>query len=707
MSAAEPPHQPPHKPPRRRHTALISTGLFLLAVIGAAAVCEWQGWPMLRRPAENWASKRLQREVSFAGSGTRWQLHLLGGIRLNLGHLEVGGPDWGTVGATLVASEVKLALRYRDVFAYRRGEPLKIASLEAQDLSLRAQRLADGRASWQFGPTREPSERSAVEFESLRVKKGMAIVDDRLSALSMVANFAVLDGMAPDGSREDIGIRADAEGRFRNAPLKASLRSGSTLPWLSSDPKAPAVDVVFKVESGQAGLDFKGQVRDLLASQGLSGDYSLRGPSLAAVGQPLGITLPTTPPFAMNGSLVRDGPRWKTHVRQATIGKSSMNGDFVFDRSAAVPKLSGELHSPELWLADLGPAIGTSGAATQAAEAPRQGMGPARAVRVAATTAPARTAGPGRVLPDRAFDLPSLRAMNADVRMDIARLDSGNAQLQSIQPLRTHLILQDGVLTLDDIDARLAQGLITGRVTIDGREAAAVWRAQLGLRGMLLEQWLLLRKGSGASATPYATGRIGAKLDIEGRGRSTAQFLASANGRAQLFWNKGTVSHLLVEGAGIDIAQALGIWVKGDDALPVTCAIADMRATDGMIRPQYFVVDTPDSALRVEGGLSLATERLGLVLHVAPKDISPLALRTPVDVNGTFGKPDISLQKGPMAKRLVPAVALGAVVTPLAALLPLIDLGDKTAQVDAEQCRAGLARYEAEARNSTAAVGQR
>jgi len=699
---------PPHRPARRRRTALISVSLFLLAVLGAAAVCEWQGWPMLRRPAENWASQRLQREVSFSGSGTRWELHLLGGIRLNIGHLEVGGPDWGTVGATLVANEVQLALRYRDVFAYRRGEALKIDSLEAQDLALRVQRLADGRASWQFGPTREASERSAVQFESLRVQKGMAIVDDRLSALSMVANFAVLDGVAPDGSKEDIGIRADAEGRFRNAPLKASLRSGSALPWLSSDPKAPAVDVVFKVESGQAGLDFKGQVRDLLTSQGLSGDYSLRGPSLAAVGQPLGITLPTTPPFAMNGNLVREGPRWKTHVRQATIGKSSMNGDFLFDRSAAVPKLSGELHSPELWLADLGPAIGTSGAGGASAEpAPRQGMGPARPVRVVATTTSSvRTAAPGRVLPDRAFDLPSLRAMNADVRMDIARLNSGNAQLQSIQPLRTHLILQDGVLTLDDIDARLARGQISGRVTIDGREASAVWRAQLGLRGMLLEQWLLLRKGSGASATPYATGRIGAKLDIEGRGRSTAQFLASANGRAQLFWNKGTVSHLLVEGAGIDIAQALGILVRGDDALPVTCAIADLRAADGMIRPEYFVVDTPDSALRVQGGLSLATERLGLVLHVAPKDMSPLALRTPVEVNGTFGKPDISLEKGPLAKRLVPAVAL-ATITPLAALLPLIDLGDKSARADAEQCRTTLERYETEARNATAAVGQR
>ncbi len=55
-------------------------------------------------------------------------------------------------------------------------------------------------------------------------------------------------------------------------------------------------------------------------------------------------------------------------------------------------------------------------------------------------------------------------------------LESGNDRLQAIQPLNTRLLLQDGVLTLDGIDARLAQGRISGRIRVDGRNASAVWR---------------------------------------------------------------------------------------------------------------------------------------------------------------------------------------------------------------------------------------
>lgn len=43
------------------------------------------------------------------------------------------------------------------------------------------------------------------------------------------------------------------------------------------------------------------------------------------------------------------------------IGKSLMNGDFVFDCLGVVFKFSGELYSFELWLVDLGLVIGVLG----------------------------------------------------------------------------------------------------------------------------------------------------------------------------------------------------------------------------------------------------------------------------------------------------------------------------------------------------------
>jgi AsmA family protein len=143
-------------------------------------------------------------------------------------------------------------------------------------------------------------------------------------------------------------------------------------------------------------------------------------------------------------------------------------------------------------------------------------------------------------------------------------------------------------------------------------------------------------------------------------------------------WTQGTLSHLVVEAAGLDIAQGLGLLLRGDDALKVDCGAADLRVRDGRVTPQVFLVDTRDSTLWLTGGLSLADERLQLVAHVQPKDFSPLTLRTPLHIDGTLAAPVLSLEKGPLLRRVVPAVLL-AMINPLAALIPLLDPGQTDA----------------------------
>ncbi len=57
-----------------------------------------------------------------------------------------------------------------------------------------------------------------------------------------------------------------------------------------------------------------------------------------------------------------------------------------------------------------------------------------------------------------------------------------------------------------------------------------------------------------------------------------------------------------------------------------------------------------------------------------PKDPSPLSLRVPFDVKGTFKKKQVTPDKGKLALKAGAAIALGA-INPLAALLPLIETG--------------------------------
>lgn len=692
----------------------------LSAIVVGFGVGEVSGWPWLAAPAQSWLSKSLERRVDFSAptgsDNARIRIGLLGSVRVQAPRLEIGAPDWSKSPHTLLAREASVELGYADLWRAWRGEPLHVRLLEAGNLDLRLERAADGRATWQFGKASRTAATDMAatlpSFGTLRVRSGQLNLADALMPAEFDASFALSDGhseglrpgtdntskaaSAPatsasqaasaasgfdikaggkatrtDGSGSapvvlapgEAGLALRGTGSYRKLPVRIDLRTSGLLDLLVDGKNAVAQPVRLRASVGRSELSFNGSTTDPLHFAGLRGDFSLAGPSLAAVGDPLGITLPATPAFRVQGTLVKDLTQWKADLPDARIGSSRLNGAFTYDTRRAVPLLAGRLGGTRLLLSDLGPAVGM----------PVKGDGSTKI-----------TKAPGRVIPDRAFDLPSLRKMEANVLVDIAELDTGTDVLAQLRPLRAHLLLADGVLTLSDIHAQTAKGRLLGNLQLDGRTEQAKWTADLRLLGVDLAQWLQLKRE--ANRPPYLSGKLDAQVMVAGSGRSTAEILASLGGDMRMHMREAAISHLLVEAAGIDLAQALGIVVKGDDALPILCNVADFSVKDGVVRPKVFVINTRDSTIWLDGSASLRTEALDLRAVVAPKDFSPLTLRTPVHVRGSFGNPAVSLEVGKLAGR-AGAAALLALLNPLAAIIPFIDTGaDSEANQAGAQC---------------------
>jgi uncharacterized protein involved in outer membrane biogenesis len=641
---------------------LIAGGLLLLLVIGVG-VCEALGWPFLASPMERWVGNALKRPVSFADTATTnaaapVRIHLLGRIEVTAGYIRIGAPAWSQEPYMLLARDAVLRLGYADLWRASRGQPLRIRELRAAQLDGRIERLADGRASWQFGkatdapdttvePTRVPS------FGLLQVDSGGVTFHDALMAVDLVGTFSLADGAVAKG------FQFDANGSYRKLPVKVALKTIGVLPVIAEEANVTPLPVKLDAVVGGARLTFNGTATDALNFTALKGRFTVQGPSLAAVGDPLRVTLPTTGPFRAQGLIAKEGVVWNVVAEQLAIGSSRVAGAFTYDPRPVRPMLAGRLTGSKLLLADLGPAVGT---------AP-----PTDTPASTATNVKASNAKPGRVLPDRPFDLPALRAMDANVLIAIDNLDLGSSILEPLKPLRTHLVLLDGVLTLRDIDARTGQGSLGGMVQLDGRAAQALWTANLRWANVRLESWIHQTRANGAP--PYITGNLNGQARVAGQGKSTAAILGSLHGGVRMFLLNGSISHLAVEAAGIDLAQGLGVLIKGDDALPIQCTVADLAAEQGVLRPRVLVLDTRDSTLWVDGSLSLATEAMDMRVVVTPKDFSPLALRTPVHLRGTFANPSVSLEKGKLGAKLG-AAALLSLLNPLAALIPLVDLGD-------------------------------
>ena len=639
----------------------IAAVLLALLAIGLA-IGESTGWPVLVGPLQRRVETLLDRPLRLSENGgpTQVSIRLLPRLRVRAAYVRLDAPGWSAEPHMLLARDVDLQLRYVDLLRARRGQALHVHALSASMVDARLERVANGDASWQFNTADAADDAPArlPTFGSLKVTAGKVVARDALTGVDLDATFSMRD-QAPDAS-----LVMEARGTYRQRPLKIDLRAGGL-------PTGGAVPVTLQAQVGAARLGFNGTASDAQQLGNLKGRFTLDGPSLAAVGEPLGLTLPTTARFSSAGLITRDGARWLSVLERIEIGSSRLAGAFTFDTAPRVPLLAGRLTGSRLLLADLGPTIGVP-------------------VREPDAGPPTRT---GRVLPDRPFDLPSLRAMDAQVQIDIEYLDLGARWLEPLKPLHAQLVLQGGVLRLDGLQASIGPGRFSGALQLDGRADKALWTAAVQWRDVPLEQWL--RQPRANQAPPWVTGKLAGNLRLAGQGKSTAAILGNLRGGMTLKLSAGSISHLAVEAAGIDVAEALGMVVKGDDALPVQCAVAELVAEQGVLRPRVMVLDTGDSTMWVDGTISLAHEELDLRLAVSPKDFSPLALRSPLHVKGSLADPSVSIEKSPVAAR-VAAAGLLALINPLAALIPFIDTGNSAeAERGAADCRALSARLSA------------
>ena len=713
-------------------TGALGIAAVLVILVLGFALGEATGWTPLRAPLQRQLEQQLQVPVRLEDGFT---LRLLPPARLLVGSLHIGAggglSDNPATPHLLQARDVELGWTWRDAWRGWRGQGWRLNSLQAAELDARLLRDAQGRASWQLGPPAatpgneagaKPPAESPMDLPRvgrIEVGAGRIAWADALTDTDLLAEIQGAEGASTSGgaSRGDAaiaaaasgaaaaassasgttaagatangnvapGYRATLNGRWRALPLRLRLQTGGLLPLVldgeDEGRSTAAADARLFVE-GQAGaarLRFDGRAGALLGARRLDGDLLFAGPSLARVGTPLRLTLPQTLPFELRGRLAHDGGVWKLSAVNATVGGSRLGGDYVYDSRPSPGRLSGRLLGTRLALADLGPAIGSDGKPGERDASGRR----------------------DRVLPQREFDLPSLRAMDADLTVAIDELLFGSAGVEPWREVRAKLLLQAGVLRLDGLQAKAAGGRFTANSSLDGNVAPARWTLDLGFERIDLASWISgLRKAdapppprsaaaqsgerraarrSDAPPRAWITGLLSGQAQVQGQGRSTAQILGTLNGRARASLRDGSFSHLATELAGLDIAQALGVALRGDRPLLLRCANLDLVLQQGIARPRLAVLDDGDSVIRVAGQISLRDETLDLKATVRPRDFSPLSLRTPITVTGTLGEPKLGIDGGKLAGKVLGAAALGAIAGPLAALLPLIDRGENPA----------------------------
>lgn len=233
--------------------------------------------------------------------------------------------------------------------------------------------------------------------------------------------------------------------------------------------------------------------------------------------------------------------------------------------------------------------------------------------------------------------------------------------------------LDNRLLKLSPVRFGSGRGDIAMWLTVNARQQPVRITSRSELRRIPIAG--LFEAAADAVGKPnVASGYLGGTADLSGTGKSLRDMLATATGSLGLGMEGGQLSQLLVEMLGLDVAESVGYLLSGDKPVPIRCVIADFTATDGLLTPRALVIDTDDTVVTGTGMINLKDESLALELKPAPKDFSPLSLRSPLEIGGTLKDPEFRVKRAGLLARGAAAAAL-VLVFPPAALLAFIEPG--------------------------------
>jgi uncharacterized protein involved in outer membrane biogenesis len=464
---------------------------------------------------------------------------------------------------------------------------------------------------------------------------------------STSASNSITTKQGPKPPVPPYGVGWSAKGKYNNVAVAGDGKVGGVLALQDATRPFP---VQADVRIGDTHIAFVGTVTDPAHLAALDLRLWLQGVSLEHLYAITGITLPATPPYATEGRLVGQfreaGDVFKYENFTGRVGGSDLDGSLVFVGRKPRPLLSGELVSKLLQFSDLAPVVGADSNASKAKRRQTQKQPSAKA------------------LPTEQFKTDRWTAIDADVKFNGQRIIKDPAL--PISNLYTHLIMKDGVLSLEPLNFGVAGGTLSSNIHLDGSTVPLKGRFSTAARHLKLKQLLPTVK-----SMQSALGEVNGDAALSATGNSPAALAGTLNGEVKTLVNDGTVSRLYMEAVGLNVANTVYEKLFGNHDVKINCAAADFVATNGVLDSRVFALDTDDAVINMDGTVNLKTEEMKLNIHPHTKGFRVFSLRSPLYVRGTFKDAHVGVEPGALAARGVAAVGLG-LLNPFAALIPLI-----------------------------------
>lgn len=592
-------------------------GLFVIVAVIFVATFDWNKGKGYISAA---VSKATGRQLTINGP---LDVELGWITRVSAGQIQFENAGWSQDPQMVEVGLVDLELDLWQLLKRR----FVLPTVTVSQAKVLLERNAEGSANWDFRAAPAVTEpvipEKRTEFpviEKLIVKDGALLFNNQESnaRLELKLTHAQAEGFweAP--------VKFKAEGTYQKQLMTLSLEGGSYQNLRSSTEPYP---LQINLHVGKLKAAIEGKLTEPLEMKGEDVILDIQGDDMANLFPLIRLVFPSTPPYRLKGHLKHEAKIWSFSNFSGRVGDSDLSGNIRVDTRPKRNFMKADLASNLLDFDDLAGFIGG-----------KPGTAPGETASEEQKKQAAAEKGSDRIFPDQRHNLERLRTMDADVRLRAKRILAPNLPIQN---LNAKLSLNDGVLKLEPAMFGVADGRFEIYSTFDGSKRTPKVNIDARLRQLDLRHFL--GKESFAQKT---LGPIGGRITLKGTGDSFRELMATASGNTFLVMSGGEISGLLVELVGLDVAQTLGVVVRGDKSIPIRCAVADLEGKDGQMAVKTLVFDTTDTIIFGEGKVDLGDEKVNIVLTPVPKDFSPLSLRSFVRVSGPIK--DISAFPDPL-----------------------------------------------------------
>jgi len=468
---------------------------------------------------------------------------------------------------------------------------------------------------------------------------------------------------------------------------------------------------------GSLRFTVNGAVQDFFALKGMDLLSSLNGKKLAEFGDMIGVKLPETDEFEIQGRLTGSTDALALQAAKASAGQGSMRltlaGAVKDLLTLKGMDLQSRLTGKEL--ADLGPLFGatlpelgpfdvntqlTGSASTLSFNALAADIDksdfkgvakvtwqqkPAITLQLTSSlvdftsllksfekdeTEPAnKEKQKQRLFSDDPLPFDVLQAVNADIVMKAENIQAKNARFKF-----GHLVLKlvDGSFRIDKLEGTYKDTKFSGNGHITHGTPTRI-ATKFIVQDFDLGSFL---KETGVS--DQVRSHIDIAAELESRGDSEQILMAHLDGTIGAVMGEGYLTKYL-NMLSVNLSQkVLSFWnwarQHRDQAEQINCAVVQFDIKEGVATSQAFVFDSQLAVLTGKGEINLGTEQIDFLLVPNAKDPALLSLSTNLRVSGSITDPAVSLDKRSLLTQGAWALSSLA-VGPVGLLAPFVHLG--------------------------------